>query len=140
MATTKHPPMVSLFTDYEKNSVRVLVVGGHGTLAFTLQTDGPTIAIPDSERGAGRYKAVAGLEANGRLTGWFVEQKSAQPGGRYHSVLPGPEAAETASQGQEEEAVTNRGELRLPCFCQQQSVEERRPMETESNSPASLRS
>jgi hypothetical protein len=72
-----YPPHVSLFTDYENKEVRVLVAGKHGTLALKIHTDSPTISVPDPERGALRYKAVAELLANGRLKGWFVEYKGA---------------------------------------------------------------
>jgi hypothetical protein len=72
-----YPPHVSLFTDYEEKSVRILVAGKSGTLALCVHTDGPTISVPDPERGALRYKAVAELLANGHLKGWFVEHKGA---------------------------------------------------------------
>jgi len=74
-----HPPLVSLYTDYEEKSIRVLVAGKGGSLALCAHTEGPTISVPDPERGALRYKAVAALEANGHLKGWFVEHKGATP-------------------------------------------------------------
>ncbi|HEV8714246.1 MAG TPA: hypothetical protein VGX03_15650 [Candidatus Binatia bacterium] len=79
MAKTPHdwPPYVSLFTDYEEKSVRILVAGKNGTLALCVHTEAPTISVPDPKRGPLRYKAVAELLANGHLKGWFVEHKGA---------------------------------------------------------------
>lgn len=79
MATEKHLPRVSLFTDYERHCVRILIAGKNGDLGIEAYAEGPTLSIPDPDRGPLRVKAVCELFANGRLKGFFIERKGATP-------------------------------------------------------------
>jgi hypothetical protein len=71
-----YPPLVSLFTNYEKNTVEILVAGQHGTLSLEVYQDGPLIVITDPERGPGKIKALCSLKANGHIRGAFASPDS----------------------------------------------------------------
>ena len=75
----RQPPHISLFTDHEKKSVEVLVVGPNGNLNLAFYAEDTTIVIRDPALGSQRCKAVCSLSANGHLSGWFVAKKGAAP-------------------------------------------------------------
>src|SRR6266436_6692366 len=85
MANKYTPPKqaaVVTFVTHSDGSVNIVAIGRNGTLTLHIDggTDGPTmdIPIPDNEREPGkpyRYKAVWGLEANGRFRGWVAEDE-----------------------------------------------------------------
>src|SRR5262245_23478093 len=50
-----------------------------GTFTLEINTDGPTIAIDDPDRGEMRLKACMSLKANGHLRGFFVAKKGIAP-------------------------------------------------------------
>lgn len=78
MATTytplRHAAMVS-FVTLSDGSVYIVATGRHGSLTLHVAggEDGPRIDIPDPDRVPTQYKGVWGLEANGRLSGWIVD-------------------------------------------------------------------
>src|SRR5712691_8961834 len=89
--TTQHQlPHVSLFTDHEKKSVRILIVGAHGALGLEAYAEGPCITIPDLDRGSSKSYAICALTANGRLKGWFLEKKDATTRDDTTVFLPAP--------------------------------------------------
>ena len=81
MAQSKENATASLVAIHTHTDGRadVIVTGTYGQLTLNISADGPCIGIRDPDRGELRYKAVAALKANGRLTGWFVTHKGATP-------------------------------------------------------------
>jgi hypothetical protein len=79
MAKTAHlqPPSVSLFTDHEKKSVEILVVGRNGNLSLSVPSSHTAIVIRDPVRGPETCKAICGISANGHFKGYFVAKKGA---------------------------------------------------------------
>jgi hypothetical protein len=58
--------------------VQIVATGKNGTLTLNIDggKDGPSMDIPDPDKEPGRrfkYKAAWGLEANGQLKGWIVD-------------------------------------------------------------------
>jgi hypothetical protein len=76
ISTKDHPPLVSLFTNYEKKTVEILVGGQNGTLSLELYQEGPTIVIKDPKRGPHKMKVVCDLKVNGQIRGGFATQDS----------------------------------------------------------------
>jgi hypothetical protein len=75
-STKDHPPLVSLFTDYEKKTIEILVGGQNGNLSLEVYQDGPLIVITDPKRGPGKIKAMCSLKANGHIKGAFASPDS----------------------------------------------------------------
>jgi hypothetical protein len=83
MATAVSPPKhraLVTFVTLADGSVEIVATGRNGSLTLRVDggEDGPSMDIPllDHERTPGkpwRYKAVWGLEANGKLKGWVAE-------------------------------------------------------------------
>ena len=80
------PPLKSIVSvnTFADGRAEIIVSGASGTFTLEVHQDGPTIAIKDPERAkqlgrAYKYKAVFGLEGNGRLRGWLVEKKGPSP-------------------------------------------------------------
>ena len=78
MATTPQdfPPRVSLFTNYDKKTVEILVSGKNGDLSLEVYQDGPLIVIKDPDRGPMKLKAMCMLKANGHIRGGFASPDS----------------------------------------------------------------
>src|SRR5262249_23900123 len=70
------------FVTLSDGSLEIRATGSNGTLSLHMDggEDGPSmdIPIPEHEREPDkpyRYKAIWGLEANGRLRGWVAEEE-----------------------------------------------------------------
>jgi hypothetical protein len=77
---SKLASLVSVHT-FTNGEATVNVTGTNGTLALHISAEGPRIAVLDFKRKGKRvsYKAFVSLEANGRLSGYFVDRKGATP-------------------------------------------------------------
>jgi hypothetical protein len=74
--------MVSLYTDYERESIRILIVGKNGSLAFEVDNKAPSVTFPSADPGE-RFIAYAGIEANGRFKGFFAKKGATQREGNW---------------------------------------------------------
>lgn len=66
------------FQTLADGSVQIVATGRNGTLTRHIDgsEEGPTMDIPDLDKEPGRrfkYKGAWGLEANGKLKGWLVD-------------------------------------------------------------------
>jgi hypothetical protein len=71
----QQPPHISLFTDHDKKSVEILVVGRNGNLSLSVPSSHTAIVICDPTRGPETCKAICEISANGHFKGYFVAKK-----------------------------------------------------------------
>jgi len=66
---------------YADGKVRIHIAGDNGqslTLIVDVTHNEPFAELPKSWTGQGLYRAVVGVQANGHLRGWLVDQQNDQ--------------------------------------------------------------
>src|SRR5262245_27027285 len=80
LTTTQKPTPKRLTltsTTNERGEIHLAVQGEYGTIRMYFEP-GPYVSIPDYDRPAeegAKYKAVFGIEVDGKVSGWFVARK-----------------------------------------------------------------
>lgn len=76
-----HSPTMSMVSvnQYRDGRADIKVIGPGGTLTLLVNTNEPSMAIRDPERGEMQSKAAFQLIANDQLMGWFIARKGDTP-------------------------------------------------------------